>query len=177
MPPSRHVVAATIKFLYRLRGLSLARWATGLAPTPSGCGILKAREQELPAQGSRCGLGARTRSPRALARHFGSASARCARFCLRHLAHSQSSRCPGQQPAAWASSSSWRHRLRRRQRACACVLPPHALRRKRRQRGAACAPPTVQRRHEGLNELCRSVGCAGVGWRVPPGGFTSERAD
>ena len=44
-----------------------------------------------------------------------------------------------------ASSSAWRHRLRRRQRACACVLPPHALRRKRRQRGAACAPPTVQR--------------------------------
>jgi len=79
MPPSRHVVAATIRFLYRLRGLSLARWATALAPTPSGCGILKAREQELPAQGSRCGLGARTRSPRALARHFGSASARCAR--------------------------------------------------------------------------------------------------
>ena len=105
MPPSRHVVAATIRFLYRLRGLSLARWATALAPTPSGCGILKAREQELPAQGSRCGLGARTRSPRALARHFGSASARCARFCLRHLAHSQSSRCQGQQPAAWASSS------------------------------------------------------------------------
>ena len=149
MPPSRHVVAATFRFIYRLRGLSLRGGPCGGGP----CGAMTPDPRGAGARAPRSGFRVRARSPhpcfRALARCFSSAAApvRSLRSLLpapvgqavalhrRHQPHLQSARCARPSSSAWrskalaasGSSASAAQRSRQRDPAAALGFEPRAV--------------------------------------------------